>query len=180
MKLNTKIVSDILNTETSNLLKNTHFLTIIPISFFTCCEKLFSHMNIWIIDKNSMKYHYHRKKIFTVTLTWKILLMQITRMQTLFVKILKQNIQVNNKIYMSKVKHYCQLMYLATLGMCVLKYLGLIKFIFFSFYINKIWQAALKKTKVKLDLLTCIDILLMVEKGVGVQSCYSLVCKSLY
>ena len=92
MKLNTKIVSDILNTETSNLLKNTHFLTIIPISFFTCCEKLFSHMNIWIIDKNSMKYHYHRKKIFTVTLTWKILLMQITRMQTLFVKILKQNI----------------------------------------------------------------------------------------
>ena len=92
MKLNTKIVSDILNTETSDLLKNTHFLTIIPISFFTCCEKLFSHMNIWIIDKNSMKYHYHRKKIFTVTLTWKILLMQITRMQTLFVKILKQNI----------------------------------------------------------------------------------------
>ena len=71
-------------------------------------------------------------------------------------------------------------MYLATLGMCVLKYLGLIKFIFFSFYINEIWQAALKKTKVKLDLLTCIDMLLMVEKGVRVQSCYLLICKSLY
>ena len=83
MKLNTKIVSDILNTKTSDLLTNTHFLTIIPISFFACCEKLFSHMDIWIIDKNLMKYHYHRKKIFTVTLTWKILLMQITRMQTL-------------------------------------------------------------------------------------------------
>ena len=27
------------------------------------------------------------------------------------------------------------------------------------------WQAALKKTKVKLDLLTDIDMLLMVEKG---------------
>ena len=27
------------------------------------------------------------------------------------------------------------------------------------------WQAALKKTKVKLDLLTDIDVLLMVEKG---------------
>ena len=28
------------------------------------------------------------------------------------------------------------------------------------------WEAALKKTKVKLDLLTDIDILLMVEKGI--------------
>ena len=28
------------------------------------------------------------------------------------------------------------------------------------------WQAALKKTKVKLDLLTEIDMLLMVEKGI--------------
>ena len=29
-----------------------------------------------------------------------------------------------------------------------------------------VWQAALKKAKVKLDLLTNIDMLLMVEKGV--------------
>ena len=29
------------------------------------------------------------------------------------------------------------------------------------------WQAALKKTKVKLDLLTDIDMLLMIEKGIG-------------
>ena len=64
MKLNTKIVSDILNTETSDLLKNTHFLTIIPISFFTCCEKLFSHMNIWIIDKNSMEISLPKKEDF--------------------------------------------------------------------------------------------------------------------
>ena len=28
------------------------------------------------------------------------------------------------------------------------------------------WQAALKKTKVKLDLLTDIDMLIMVEKGI--------------
>ena len=64
MKLNTKIVSDTLNTETSDLLKNTHFLTIIPISFFTCCEKLFSHMNIWIIDKNSMEISLPQKEDF--------------------------------------------------------------------------------------------------------------------
>ena len=36
------------------------------------------------------------------------------------------------------------------------------------------WQAALKKTKVKLDLLTDIDILLMVEKGIRGGICHSI------
>ena len=36
------------------------------------------------------------------------------------------------------------------------------------------WQAALKKTKVKLDLLTDIDILLMVEKGNRGGMCHAL------
>ena len=35
------------------------------------------------------------------------------------------------------------------------------------------WQAALKKTKVKLDLLTNIDMLLMVEKGIRGGICHS-------
>ena len=36
------------------------------------------------------------------------------------------------------------------------------------------WQAALKKAKVKLDLLTDIDILLMVEKGIRRGICHSI------
>ena len=37
------------------------------------------------------------------------------------------------------------------------------------------WQATLKKTKVKLDLLTDIDLLLMVEKGIkGETLCHSI------
>ena len=36
------------------------------------------------------------------------------------------------------------------------------------------WQAALKKTKVKLDLLTDIDMLLMVEKGIRGGICHSI------
>ena len=36
------------------------------------------------------------------------------------------------------------------------------------------WQVALKKTKVKLDLLTDIDILLMVEKGIRGGICHSI------
>ena len=41
------------------------------------------------------------------------------------------------------------------------------------------WQAALKKTKIKLDLLTDINILLMIEKGIrGGMSLYLSICKS--
>ena len=38
------------------------------------------------------------------------------------------------------------------------------------------WQAALKKTKVKLDLLTDINMLLMVEKGIRRGICQSIYC----
>ena len=36
------------------------------------------------------------------------------------------------------------------------------------------WQAAFKKTKVKLDLLTDINMLLMVEKGIRGGICHSI------
>ena len=36
------------------------------------------------------------------------------------------------------------------------------------------WQAALKKTEVKLELLTDIDMLLMVEKGIRGGICYTI------
>ena len=36
------------------------------------------------------------------------------------------------------------------------------------------WEAALKKTKIKLDLLTNIDMLLMVEKGIKGGLCHSI------
>ena len=36
------------------------------------------------------------------------------------------------------------------------------------------WQAALKKTKVKLELVTDTDMLLMVEKGIRGRICYSI------
>ena len=36
------------------------------------------------------------------------------------------------------------------------------------------WQAPLKRTKIKLDLLTDIDILLMVEKGIRGGICHSI------
>ena len=48
------------------------------ISLLYCCEKGFILTNIWMIGKNSMKHHYLKKKTFTVTRIWTILLMQNT------------------------------------------------------------------------------------------------------
>ena len=55
-------------------------------------------------------------------------------------------------------------MYLRTLKISVIKYANLQ---------NSIEKAGLKKTKVKLDLLTDIVMLLMVEKGIREGICHS-------
>ena len=71
-------------------LYNIHkFLTMISISLFYCCKNVFTHVNAWVTDKHSVKLYYMKKKIFTVTLTWEILPMQITLTEIDFVKILK-------------------------------------------------------------------------------------------
>ena len=64
-------------------------------------------------------------------------------------------------------------MYLRTLEICVLKYTNLI---LQNFLLDTglAWQAALKMTKVKLDFLTDIDMLLMVEKGIRGGICQSI------
>ena len=70
----------------------------------------------------------------------------------------------NIMIYMFKTIHYCQLMYLRTLKICLETYLlDPAKFLSVPGLTR---LAAIKKTKAKLDLLTDIDMLLMVEKGI--------------
>ena len=68
-------------------------------------------------------------------------------------------------------------MYLKTFKICLEIYeLDPSKFLSVS---ELAWQAALKKTKIKLDILTDIDMLLMVEKGIRGRIChYLLICKS--
>ena len=62
-------------------------------------------------------------------------------------------------------------MYLRTLKICVEIY----EFVPTEFIsaLRSAWQAALKKTEVKLDRLTDIDMLLKVEKGIRWGICYS-------
>ena len=74
---------------------------------------------------------------------------------------------------MLKAIHYCYQMYLRSLEIRVLKYTNLIlqhlaHLIKFLSAPGLAWQASLKKTKEKLDLLTDIVMLLMVEKGIRI------------
>ena len=51
-----------------DLLIHTNVLTMTLIGLFCCCKKVFTYRDdTWMIGKNSMKHHYQRKKIFTVT-----------------------------------------------------------------------------------------------------------------
>ena len=66
---------------------------------------------------------------------------------------------------MFKVIHYCKLMCLKIYELDPAKFLSAP---------GLAWQATLKKTKVKLDLLTDTEMLLMVEKGIRGRTCHSI------
>ena len=51
----------------SNLLLHTNIATLISINIFCCRKKLFIYMNAWIVEKNPLKNHYLKNKIFMVT-----------------------------------------------------------------------------------------------------------------
>ena len=72
-------------------------------------------------------------------------------------------------VCMFKAIQFCYLMYLRTFGISALKCMNSIDPADFLTTPRLAWQEALKKTKVKLDLLTDIALLLMLEKGIKVE-----------
>ena len=50
-----------------DLLMKIHFLAMISINLFCCCEKVLTQMIAWMIGKNLLKHHYLKNEIFTVT-----------------------------------------------------------------------------------------------------------------
>ena len=107
--------------------------------------------------------------------------MQITGMQKEFVKILKK--KTKKKQNKTKTREYHDLyvqsdaLLLADVferfrNMC----LEIYEFDPAKFFssLGLAWQAALKKTKVKLDHLTGIDMLLMIRKGIRGGMCHSI------
>ena len=81
-------------------------------------------------------------------------------------KYLKQKILVSLRTCILKVIHYCLQMCLKTLEISVIKYIYGLDPANFLTTPGLAWQACLKKTGVELDLLTDIDMLLMVENGI--------------
>ena len=121
--------------------------------------------------KDSVKQHYQRKKIFTVTQTW-ILLMQITHTKRVCNDFEIKNLGEYHDLHvqsdtllLADVFNNFQKTYLEIYGLdlvCFLLAPGLA------------WQAALKKTNIKLDLWTDIDMLLMVGKGIRGGTCHAI------
>ena len=77
---------------------------------------------------------------------------------------------------MFKAVHYCQLTYLKSFETCVLKYVSSHKELDPAQFLSApglAWQVSLKN-KVKLDQLTDVDLLLMVEKGIRIGICHAI------
>ena len=85
--------------------------------------------------------------------------------QKVFEEFKLKNICSISMIYMFKAIHYCLKMYFKILEVNVLNYMNLILLIFLPAP-GLVWQAYLKKERVKSELLTNNDMLMMVEKGI--------------
>ena len=76
----------------------------------------------------------------------------------------KKTTQENIMIFMFKAILYCQLMYLKIFEICFFA-INELDHAHFLFASGLAWQTGLRETKVELDLLTNIDMLLLLEKG---------------
>ena len=125
-----------------------------------------------MIEKNSMKHHYWKKEDFCSHLNME----DITDADYLHAKRVFKNVEIKNLGKYHDLYVQSDTLLLADVfenfrNMC----LGIYEFDPAEFLSapGLAWQAALKKTKVKLDLLTDIDMLIMVEKGIrGVTLCH--------
>ena len=128
-------------------------------TFILLLQKVFILINIWMIGKNSMKLYYLKKKTLIVTLLY--LFAHSKRVcKDLRIKHLGEHYDLyvqSDILLLADLFQNFRNMFLE------MHELDRAKFISAP---GLAWQAALKKAKVKLDFLTDIDVLSMVEKGI--------------
>ena len=134
----------------------------IKVSLCYRCEKVFILMNIWMIGKNLMKHFYsylNMEKIVCKDFETK----KLGEYHDLYVQ--------SNTLLLADVFQNFRNMSLKLYELDPAKFLSVP---------GLAWLAALKNTKLKLDLLTDIDMLLEVEKGIRWRkiSLYLSICES--
>ena len=143
------------------------------VNLFCCQEKVFILMNIWMIGKSLMKQHYLKKKNFIATLNKE----DITDADYMHAKRVCKDFEIKNlgeyhDLYLKSDTLLLADVFENFRKMCLkLYHLDPVKFLSAP---GLAWQAALKKTEVKLELLTDIDMLLMVEKGIRGGICHAI------
>ena len=123
---------------------HTNFITMTAISLFYCCEKVLALMNVWI-TRIQKKYW----KDFEIENLGEYLLLYVQSGILLLADVFEIFRNTCLRIYEFDPAHFFTAPGLA-------------------------WQVALKETKVTLDLVTGIDMFLMVEKGIRGGICHSI------
>ena len=134
---------------------------------------MFILVSTWITGKHLMKHHCRKKNNFIANLSVE----DITDVDYMHAKRVCKDFEIKNlgeyhDLYLKSDTLLLADVFENFSKMCLNIYqLDPAKFLSAP---GLAWQAALKKTKVKLDLLTDIDMLLMVEKGIRGGTCHSI------
>ena len=137
----------------------------ISIRLFYCCEKVFTHLNTWMTGKNSMKHNYLKKKDFYPHLNKE----DNTDADYTHGKKVCKDFEIKclgeyHDLYVQRNTLLLADIFKNFRNMCLEIYeLDPVRFFTAP---RSTWQTALKKTKVKLDRLNDIKMLLKLGKGI--------------
>ena len=147
-------------------------LTITSVSFFYWRKKVFTHVNIWMIGKKLIKLYYQKKDFYS-----HLNMKYITYADYMHAKRFSKDFEIKNSGDYHDLFVQGNTLLLADVfenfqNTCLeIHELDPARFLIAP---GLAWQAALKKTKTKLDLLTDGNILLMVEKGIRGGICHAI------
>ena len=130
-------------------------------------------MNTLSAGKDLMKHNYQIKKLFTVNCIQQSLLMKTTHMlEKVFEELGLKNLGDYHDFYVHRDTFLLADVFENFRNKCIEIYE--LDPAHFLLALGLAWQACLKKTEVELELLTGIDLLLMVERGIRDGMCHGI------
>ena len=126
-------------------------------------------MNIWMIGIDLRKINYQIKLIFIVVLIWKVI--DYRHAEKLFNKFNIKDLGQYHDLYVQNDTLLLTDVFQSFRDLCIKTYK--LDPAYFLSLPGFAWQACLKKTGVKLELISDIDMLLMIEEGIKGEICHS-------